>query len=86
MSDSPTPPGPAAASGPAAPSGPAPDPDSPARARASGDPARASLADGIRFAVGTLTVLPVRVTRWDGPAARLGMLCAPLAGLAAGAA
>ncbi|MFJ5556007.1 adenosylcobinamide-GDP ribazoletransferase [Streptomyces sp. NPDC093250] len=33
-----------------------------------------------------LTVLPVRVTRWDRPAARAGMLCAPLAGLAVGAA
>ncbi|MFF8034047.1 MULTISPECIES: adenosylcobinamide-GDP ribazoletransferase [unclassified Streptomyces] len=42
-------------------------------------------ADGLRFAFGTLTVLPVRVTRWDRPAARAGMLCAPLAGLAVGA-
>ncbi|MDF6042034.1 adenosylcobinamide-GDP ribazoletransferase [Streptomyces sp. JH14] len=39
---------------------------------------------GIRFAIGTLTVLPVRVTRWDREAARAGMLCAPLAGLVAG--
>lgn len=39
---------------------------------------------GIRFAFGTLTVLPVRVTRWDRDAARSGMLCAPLAGLAVG--
>lgn len=46
----------------------------------------ASPADGLRFAFGTLTVLPVRVTRWDRPAARAGMLCAPLAGLAVGAA
>lgn len=29
------------------------------------DTSRASLADGVRFAFGTLTVLPVRVTRWD---------------------
>ncbi|MET7294120.1 adenosylcobinamide-GDP ribazoletransferase [Streptomyces griseoloalbus] len=43
-------------------------------------------ADGLRFAFGTLTVLPVRVTRWDRPAARAGMLCAPLAGLVVGAA
>ncbi|MEV5512482.1 adenosylcobinamide-GDP ribazoletransferase [Streptomyces flaveolus] len=41
---------------------------------------------GLRFAFGTLTVLPVRVTRWDRGAARGGMLCAPLAGLAVGAA
>ncbi|WP_345144072.1 adenosylcobinamide-GDP ribazoletransferase, partial [Streptomyces mexicanus] len=41
---------------------------------------------GIRFAFGTLTVLPVRVTRWDRAAARGGMLCAPLAGLVVGAA
>lgn len=39
---------------------------------------------GIRFAFGTLTVLPVRVTRWDREAARTGMLCAPLAGLVVG--
>ncbi|GAA2443558.1 adenosylcobinamide-GDP ribazoletransferase [Streptomyces glaucus] len=42
--------------------------------------------DGLRFAFGTLTVLPVRVTRWDRAAARGGMLCAPLAGLVTGAA
>lgn len=41
-------------------------------------------ADGIRFAFGTLTALPVRVTRWDREAARAGMLAAPLAGLAVG--
>ncbi|MFD7443468.1 adenosylcobinamide-GDP ribazoletransferase [Streptomyces sp. NPDC059909] len=39
---------------------------------------------GIRFAFGTLTVLPVRITRWDRDAARAGMLCAPLAGLVVG--
>ncbi|MFF0071685.1 adenosylcobinamide-GDP ribazoletransferase [Streptomyces sp. NPDC005494] len=39
---------------------------------------------GIRFAFGTLTALPVRVSRWDRGAARAGMLCAPLAGLAVG--
>lgn len=42
--------------------------------------------DGLRFAFGTLTMFPVRVTRWDREAARGGMLCAPLAGLAVGAA
>ncbi|MFG3493751.1 adenosylcobinamide-GDP ribazoletransferase [Streptomyces sp. NPDC047928] len=40
--------------------------------------------DGVRFAFGTLTVLPARVTRWDREAARAGMLCAPVAGLAVG--
>jgi adenosylcobinamide-GDP ribazoletransferase len=40
--------------------------------------------DGIRFTFGTLTVLPVRVPRWDRDAARAGMLCAPLAGLVVG--
>ncbi|OSP25351.1 adenosylcobinamide-GDP ribazoletransferase, partial [Streptomyces sp. 13-12-16] len=48
-------------------------------------PSPASVADGLRFAFGTLTALPVRVTRWDRPAARAGMLCAPAAGLAVGA-
>jgi adenosylcobinamide-GDP ribazoletransferase len=43
-----------------------------------------ALAHGIRFAFGTLTVLPVHVTRWDRGAARAGMLCAPLAGLVVG--
>uniref|UniRef100_UPI00140AD6FC adenosylcobinamide-GDP ribazoletransferase n=1 Tax=Streptomyces sp. YIM 98790 TaxID=2689077 RepID=UPI00140AD6FC len=45
-----------------------------------------SFADGLRFAFGTLTVLPVTATRWDRDTARLGMLCAPLAGLAVGTA
>ncbi|MFD5518402.1 adenosylcobinamide-GDP ribazoletransferase [Streptomyces sp. NPDC127066] len=44
-----------------------------------------SLPDSLRFAFGTLTVLPVKVTRWDRDAARGGMLCAPLAGLVVGA-
>ncbi|KOV50426.1 CMP-binding protein [Streptomyces sp. AS58] len=39
---------------------------------------------GLRFAVGTLTVLPVTVSRWDRGAARGGMLCAPLVGLVVG--
>lgn len=39
---------------------------------------------GIRFAFGTLTVLPARVTRWDRETARAGMLWAPLAGLVVG--
>ncbi|MGV9884354.1 adenosylcobinamide-GDP ribazoletransferase [Streptomyces sp. NPDC003006] len=45
---------------------------------------RTSPADGIRFAFGTLTALPVRVTRWDRAAARAGMQWAPLAGLSVG--
>ncbi|MGT2528040.1 adenosylcobinamide-GDP ribazoletransferase [Streptomyces nojiriensis] len=45
---------------------------------------RATLLDGVRFAFGTLTVLPARITRWDRPAARTGMACAPLAGLVVG--
>ncbi|WP_369143831.1 adenosylcobinamide-GDP ribazoletransferase [Streptomyces sp. R44] len=40
--------------------------------------------DGLRFAFGTLTVFPARITRWDRDAARAGMLSAPLAGLAVG--
>ncbi|EFL31602.1 cobalamin-5-phosphate synthase [Streptomyces viridochromogenes DSM 40736] len=47
---------------------------------------RTSPLDGLRFAFGTLTVFPVRVTRWDREAARGGMLWAPAAGLAVGTA
>ncbi|MER6256893.1 adenosylcobinamide-GDP ribazoletransferase [Streptomyces sp. NPDC001584] len=47
-------------------------------------PERASFLDGVRFAFGTLTVLPARITRWDRSAARTGMACAPLAGLVVG--
>ncbi|MFF5492858.1 adenosylcobinamide-GDP ribazoletransferase [Streptomyces aquilus] len=39
-----------------------------------------SQVHGLRFAFGTLSVLPVRVSRWDREAARGGMLCAPLVG------
>ncbi|WP_369388764.1 adenosylcobinamide-GDP ribazoletransferase [Streptomyces sp. CG1] len=46
---------------------------------------KSSPYDGLRFAFGTLTVLPVRVHRWDRGAARGGMLTAPLAGLVVGA-
>ncbi|QTD98065.1 adenosylcobinamide-GDP ribazoletransferase [Streptomyces cyanogenus] len=45
---------------------------------------RSSALDGLRFAFGTLTVLPVRVHRWDRVAARGGMLSAPVAGLVVG--
>ncbi|MEV0169596.1 adenosylcobinamide-GDP ribazoletransferase [Streptomyces sp. NPDC050803] len=41
--------------------------------------------DGLRFAFGTLSVIPVEVRRWDREAARGGMLCAPLVGVALGA-
>lgn len=41
---------------------------------------------GLRFAFGTLSVLPVRVSRWDRAAARGGMLCAPLVGVVIGCA
>jgi adenosylcobinamide-GDP ribazoletransferase len=40
--------------------------------------------DGVRFAFGTLTVLPVKVSRWDREAARRGMLNAPVVGLVVG--
>ncbi|GGV39148.1 adenosylcobinamide-GDP ribazoletransferase [Streptomyces longisporoflavus] len=45
---------------------------------------RTSPADGLRFAFGTLTALPVTVTKWDREAARAGMLAAPVAGLVVG--
>ncbi|MGV4985053.1 adenosylcobinamide-GDP ribazoletransferase [Streptomyces sp. NRAIS4] len=45
---------------------------------------KSSPLDGLRFAFGTLTVLPVRVRRWDRQAARGGMLNAPVAGLVVG--
>ena len=44
------------------------------------------LRDGLGFALGTLTVVPVRAVRWDRPTARRGMVCAPLAGLVVGVA
>ncbi|WP_151772912.1 adenosylcobinamide-GDP ribazoletransferase [Streptomyces abyssomicinicus] len=51
------------------------------------DSAFSRLLTGPRFALGTLTVLRVRVHRWDREAARAGMLCAPAAaGAAVGAA
>ncbi|MBK6017205.1 adenosylcobinamide-GDP ribazoletransferase, partial [Streptomyces sp. MBT53] len=40
--------------------------------------------DGLRFAFGTLTVLPVGVTRWDREAARAGMMAAPVVGVVVG--
>ncbi|GAA3849891.1 adenosylcobinamide-GDP ribazoletransferase [Streptomyces lacrimifluminis] len=58
---------------------PTPPPTEPAGPSAPFDP-----LGGLRFAFGTLTVLPVPVTRWDRDAARGGMLCAPVAGLVVG--
>lgn len=40
--------------------------------------------DALRFAFGTLTVLPVEVSRWDRAAARGGMAVAPLVGAVVG--
>ncbi|MFP8964915.1 adenosylcobinamide-GDP ribazoletransferase, partial [Streptomyces nanhaiensis] len=47
-------------------------------------PPPAGVRDGVRFAFGTLTVLPVSGARWDRSAARAGMVCAPLVGLVTG--
>ncbi|MFG1806504.1 adenosylcobinamide-GDP ribazoletransferase [Streptomyces sp. NPDC049040] len=47
-------------------------------------PAAVSAGDALRFAFGTLTVLPARLTRWDRAAARGGMLAAPLVGVVVG--
>ncbi|MGA5816397.1 adenosylcobinamide-GDP ribazoletransferase [Kitasatospora sp. NPDC094028] len=46
---------------------------------------RADWAEGLRFAVGTLSVLRVRVDRWDRAAGGRAMTAAPLVGLALGA-
>ncbi|MFE4972177.1 adenosylcobinamide-GDP ribazoletransferase [Kitasatospora sp. NPDC056651] len=46
---------------------------------------RAGWADGLRFGFGTLSVLPVRVERWDRAAAARAMTAAPLVGLVLGA-
>ncbi|BBA96858.1 cobS putative cobalamin (5'-phosphate) synthase [Actinacidiphila reveromycinica] len=51
-----------------------------------GGETRVRVGDGLRFAFGTLTVVPVRVTRWDRAAARGGMAAAPLVGAAVGVA
>jgi adenosylcobinamide-GDP ribazoletransferase len=47
-------------------------------------PRPASPLDALRFAFGTLSVLPVRVSRWDRSAARGGMTAAPLVGVVIG--
>ena len=45
---------------------------------------KTSSSNSLRFAFGTLTVLPVRVTRWDREAARAGMMAAPIVGTVVG--
>ncbi|MBO1415982.1 adenosylcobinamide-GDP ribazoletransferase [Streptomyces sp. FH025] len=47
---------------------------------------RASWGEGLRFAFGTLSVLRVRVERWDRPAGARAMAAAPVVGLVLGAA
>ncbi|MGW1175224.1 adenosylcobinamide-GDP ribazoletransferase [Kitasatospora sp. NPDC002543] len=47
---------------------------------------RATWADGLRFGFGTLSVLRVRVERWDRAAAARAMVTAPAVGLVLGAA
>ncbi|WP_030269077.1 adenosylcobinamide-GDP ribazoletransferase [Streptomyces sp. NRRL B-24484] len=42
------------------------------------------MPDGLRFAFGTLSVLPVRVDRWDRPTAGRAMLTAPAVGAVLG--
>lgn len=69
---------PAQGGGPSEPRGPG----EPSAARDSAGPA--SVEDGVRFALGTLTVLPVNVPRWDRESARRGMESAPLVGLLVG--
>nr|BFD90613.1 adenosylcobinamide-GDP ribazoletransferase [Kitasatospora sp. Xyl93] len=46
---------------------------------------RATWADGLRFGFGTLSVLRVRVERWDRAAAARAMVTAPVVGLVLGA-
>ncbi|MCE7081540.1 adenosylcobinamide-GDP ribazoletransferase [Streptomyces sp. ST2-7A] len=68
---------------------PQPPPDHPPAGEpdaGAGSPGRPGPTDGPRFALGTLTILPVRVRRWDRAAARAGMGWAPLAGLVVGVA
>ncbi|WP_327676435.1 adenosylcobinamide-GDP ribazoletransferase [Kitasatospora sp. NBC_00458] len=51
-----------------------------------GPDGRAGWADGLRFAFGTLSVLRVRVERWDRAAGGRAMIAAPLVGVVLGAA
>ncbi|WP_370094663.1 adenosylcobinamide-GDP ribazoletransferase [Streptacidiphilus sp. MAP12-20] len=45
----------------------------------------AALREALRFAFGTLSVLPVRVSRWDRPTAGRAMAIAPVVGVVLGA-
>jgi len=56
----------------------------PVRVRRTASRGVAAASDGLRFAFGTLSVLPVRVRRWDRPTAGRAMLCAPLVGAVLG--
>ncbi|MET9401731.1 adenosylcobinamide-GDP ribazoletransferase [Kitasatospora sp. NPDC002965] len=58
-----------------------PDPQGPGGREPDG---RAGWVDGLRFAFGTLSVLRVRVERWDRAAGGRAMLAAPLVGLVLG--
>ncbi|NKI41500.1 adenosylcobinamide-GDP ribazoletransferase [Streptomyces sp. LD120] len=78
------PPGPGAADPGGASASPPPE-DAPVGSGSSAE-AAVSVEDSLRFAFGTLTVLPVGAVRWDRAAARGGMLWAPLVGLAVGVA
>ncbi|WP_255950946.1 adenosylcobinamide-GDP ribazoletransferase [Streptomyces odontomachi] len=75
---------------PATPAPPDPEPpDHPDHPESPDDPAatvpvRPTVADALRFTFGILTVIPVRVSRWDRATAGAGMLGAPLAGLVVG--
>lgn len=60
------------------------DSDEPSNAEPAPAASPASSEDALRFAFGTLTALPVTVTRWDRSAARGGMLCAPVVGAVVG--
>jgi adenosylcobinamide-GDP ribazoletransferase len=49
-------------------------------------PGKATAGDALRFAFGTLSVLPVKLKRWDRAAARAGMGLAPAVGVVVGGA
>jgi adenosylcobinamide-GDP ribazoletransferase len=71
-----------AASGPATAHGPQEaDASSPGLGAAAAAP---TWSAGLRFAFGTLSVLRVRVDRWDRPTGGRAMLCAPLVGVVLG--
>lgn len=73
-----------AASGDAAPQEAVSGDAAPREAAAKAAAPRGAAGAGLRFAFGLLTVVPVRVDRWDRAAARAGMACAPVVGLVVG--